>query len=109
MTVLVPRDDLSPAQAGGQEVYTIDVTGEVLKDGQLWEKYRYRFDYPGDVGLEKLPVVIDRLLRPAEYVSRIKVTDANSGAVHDVRVNDAGQIEKITIGDTFSMTLSRQR
>lgn len=80
MTLLVPRDELSPAVVGESEVYTIDVAGEVLKDGQLWEKYRYRFDYPGDVGLEKLPIVMDRLLRPAQYVSRIKVTDANTGA-----------------------------
>jgi VWFA-related protein len=80
MMVLVPRAQLSPAEAGGVEMYTIDVTGEVLKDGQLWEKYRYRFDFPGETAAEKLPVVVDRLLRPAEYVSRIKVTDANTGA-----------------------------
>jgi len=80
MTLLVPRDQLSPAEAGGAEVYTLDVAGEVLKDGQLWEKYRYRFDFPAEVEARKLPIVIDRLLRPNEYVSRIKVTDANTGA-----------------------------
>ncbi len=80
MMLLVPRAELSPAAVGESEVYTIDVSGEVLKDGQLWEKYRYRFDFPGDVQAEKLPIVIDRLLRPNEYVSRIKVTDANTGA-----------------------------
>lgn len=80
MMLLVPREQLAPAQAGESEVYTIDVAGEVLKDGELWEKYRYRFDFPGDIEAEKLPIVIDRLLRPAEYVSRIKVTDANTGA-----------------------------
>src|SRR5687767_13073284 len=80
MTLLVPRDQLSPAEAGGAEVYTLDVSGEVLKDGQLWEKYRYRFDFPAEVEAQKLPIVIDRLLRPNEYVSRIKITDANTGA-----------------------------
>jgi Ca-activated chloride channel homolog len=80
MMLLVPRSEVAPAQVGGSEVYTIDVTGEVLKDGNLWEKYRYRFDFPGDFAGEKLPIVIDRLLRPAEYLSRIKVTDANTGA-----------------------------
>ncbi|MEA2464138.1 MAG: Ca-activated chloride channel [Acidobacteriota bacterium] len=78
--LLVPRAELSPAAVGESEVYTIDVSGEVLKDGQLWEKYRYRFDFPGDVQAEKLPIVIDRLLRPNEYLSRVKVTDANTGA-----------------------------
>jgi VWFA-related protein len=80
LMLLVPRSELSPAVVGTSEVYTVDVTGEVIRDGALWEKYRYRFDFPGDVQAEKLPIVIDRLLRPAEYVSRIKVTDANTGA-----------------------------
>jgi VWFA-related protein len=80
MMLLVPRAELSAAAVGESEVYTIDVAGEVLKEGQLWEKYRYRFDFPGDVAAEKLPIVIDRLLRPNEYVARVKVTDANTGA-----------------------------
>jgi Ca-activated chloride channel family protein len=80
LMLLVPRAELSPAVAGAAEVYTIDVSGEVLRDGQLWEKYRYRFDFPAEVATEKFPIVIDRLLRPAEYVSRVKVTDANTGA-----------------------------
>ncbi len=80
MMLLVPRDQLSPAEAGGAEVYTIDVTGEVLRDGELWEKYRYRFDFPAETKVDKFPIVIDRLLRPAEYLSRVKVTDANTGA-----------------------------
>jgi Ca-activated chloride channel family protein len=80
LLLLVPRAELSPAEAGSAEVYTVDVSGEVLKDGELWEKYRYRFDFPGDIQAEKLPIVIDRLLRPNEYLSRIKVTDANTGA-----------------------------
>ncbi|HEX2061253.1 MAG TPA: GWxTD domain-containing protein, partial [Thermoanaerobaculia bacterium] len=80
MLLEVPRAQLETAEAGGAEAYTIDVTGEVLRDGKLWEKYRYRFDFPGDTQAEKLPIVIDRFLRPAEYVSRVKITDANTGA-----------------------------
>jgi Ca-activated chloride channel family protein len=87
MMVLVPRSEVTAAQVAGAEVYTIDVTGEVLKEGNLWEKYRYRFDFPGDMTGEKLPIVIDRLLRPADYVSRIKVTDANTGAETVVESN----------------------
>jgi Ca-activated chloride channel family protein len=80
LLLLVPRAELTPVEAGSAEVYTVDVTGEVLKEGELWEKYRYRFDFPGDIQADKLPIVIDRLLRPNEYLSRIKVTDANTGA-----------------------------
>ncbi|HEX7707769.1 MAG TPA: VWA domain-containing protein [Thermoanaerobaculia bacterium] len=80
MALMLPVKELSPAEVGGVEVYTIDVTGEVLRGGKLWEKYRYRFDFPGDFKGDALPIVIDRYLRPHDYVSRIKVTDANTGA-----------------------------
>ena len=80
MTVSIPRSQVMTKDVGGTKLYSIDVTGEVLRDGELYENYRYRFDFPADVKDEKLPIVIDRFLRPAEYQSRIKVSDANSGA-----------------------------
>ncbi|HEX6160279.1 MAG TPA: GWxTD domain-containing protein, partial [Thermoanaerobaculia bacterium] len=55
MTLLVPRDQLVPSVVGEGEVYTIDVVGEVLRDDRLWERYRYRFDFPGDTKGDKLP------------------------------------------------------
>jgi Ca-activated chloride channel family protein len=80
ITLLVPRSELTVKDVGGTKLYSLDVTGEVLKDDQLFENYRYRFDYPGDIKDEKVAVVIDRFLRPADYKSRIRVTDPNSGA-----------------------------
>lgn len=98
MMLLVPRAEVTPSQVSGAEVYTIDVTGEVLRDGNLWEKYRYRFDFPGDFTGDKLPVVIDRLLRPADYVSRIKVSDANTGA--QALVESSLTVPELFIPDT---------
>jgi Ca-activated chloride channel family protein len=80
LTIMVPRSQLKTTTAGTSTVYTIEVVGEVLRNEKMWEKYRYRFDYPGDIKDEKLPVVIDRILRPAEYLSRVKLTDPASGA-----------------------------
>ncbi|HUP59589.1 MAG TPA: VWA domain-containing protein [Thermoanaerobaculia bacterium] len=80
LTIFVPRAQLKTTTAGNASVYTIDVVGEVLRDEKLWEKYRYRFDFPGTMQDEKLPIVIDRMLRPATYRSRVKITDAASGA-----------------------------
>lgn len=80
LMILIPREQVTPSVVGQGEVYTIDVVGEILRDGRLWERYRYRFDFPGDTKGEKLPIVIDRLLRPADYTSRIKIVDANTGA-----------------------------
>ncbi len=80
LTVLVPRAQLKTTTAGEATVYTIEVVGEILRDEKLWEKYRYKFDFPGDITDEKLPIVIDRMLRPAQYVARLKINDAASGA-----------------------------
>jgi Ca-activated chloride channel family protein len=80
LTIFVPRAQLKTTSAGNTTVYTLDIIGEVLRDEKMWEKYRYRFDFPGDMSEEKLPVVIDRLLRPAAYQSRIKITDPATGA-----------------------------
>ena len=80
LTIMIPRAQLKTTTVGGVSVYTIDIVGEVLKGDAMWEKYRYRFDFPGDIKDEKLPIVIDRLLRPNTYRARVKITDAASNA-----------------------------
>jgi Ca-activated chloride channel family protein len=80
ITLLVPRAQLKTTAAGKTSVYTLDIVGEVLRDEKMYEKYRYRFDFPADGAEEKLPVVIDRILRPAQYLSRIKISDPATGA-----------------------------
>jgi Ca-activated chloride channel homolog len=80
LRIFVPRAQLKTTTAGASSVYTIEVVGEVLRDEKMWERYRYRFDFPGDMQDEKLPIVIDRMLRPATYKSRVKLTDPATGA-----------------------------
>ncbi|MEA2237101.1 MAG: hypothetical protein QOC81_1825 [Thermoanaerobaculia bacterium] len=77
LTILVPRSPLIVKEVGGTKVYSLDVVGEVLKDDNIFETYRYRFDYPADVKSEQIAVVIDRLLQPTEYQARIKIADLN--------------------------------
>lgn len=80
MTVVVSRDQLQVKELNGSRFYNIDLNGEVLKDGKLFENYRYRYDFPAETAPEKLAVVVERFLRPADYQARIKVIDVNSGA-----------------------------
>ena len=49
ITVFVPRDKATAKEVGGATIYSFDVTGEVLKDDQLFENFRYRFDFPADI------------------------------------------------------------
>ncbi len=80
ITATVARADATLKEVGGTTNYSFDVTGEVLKEGKLFENYRYRFDFPGDTKLEKLPLIIDRFLRPNDYTVRLKISDVHSGA-----------------------------
>jgi Ca-activated chloride channel homolog len=100
LRILVPRAQLKTTTAGTSSVYTIDVVGEVLRDEKMWERYRYRFDFPGDIQDEKLPIVIDRMLRPAAYQSRVKLTDPSTGAEivleNDLTVPELAKVEKAT-------------
>ena len=80
MSISVPTGDLVAKELDGSGFYNLDVTGEVLKDGAFFDNYRYRYNFPLDVVGETIPVVVERFLRPNEYVSRIKIVDTNSGA-----------------------------
>lgn len=80
MTILVGRDALQVKELNGANFYNVDINGEVLKDGKLFETYRYRYDFPADAVPTKLAMVVERFLRPADYQARVKVTDVNSGA-----------------------------
>jgi Ca-activated chloride channel family protein len=80
MTLQVPRSQLTLKDVNGTKLYSLDVVGEILKDDELFESYRYRFDFPGDLKSDKVAVVIDRFLRPADYKARIKLIDVHSGA-----------------------------
>ncbi|MEK6372862.1 MAG: VWA domain-containing protein [Acidobacteriota bacterium] len=94
VTILVPRSKLAISDVAGTKTYRIDVTGEVLKNEEFFEKYRYRFDFPADIKADMLPVVIDRLLPRGTFTLRVKVADAESHAEaiveKEIEVPDVG-------------------
>lgn len=102
LTILVPRSQLTAQDVAGTKLYSLDVTGEVLKEDSLFENYRYRFDYPGDLTSEKVAVVLDRFLRPADYTARIRVKDIHSGAESIVE-------KKITVPELFDTPEQRRQ
>lgn len=80
MTLTVPKSSLQIKDLEGSRFYNVDVTGEILKNEKLFENFHYRYDFPIDTPGDRISVVIERFLRPADYKARIKVLDANSGA-----------------------------
>ncbi len=64
-----------PESAGETRRFVLD--GEVLRQGELFEQFRYRFEPPARTGGETapIPLVTQRYLRPGPYRLVVKVRD----------------------------------
>lgn len=77
--VTIPRAQVVPESAPSGELYRLLIDGEVLRQEELFEKFRYRFDIPvDDIQGEYLALVLQRFLRPGDYRLIIRVSDQNS-------------------------------
>ncbi|MFI5143024.1 MAG: VWA domain-containing protein [Thermoanaerobaculales bacterium] len=72
----VPREGLSSNKVGDLEVVQLDVTGEVAREGEMADRFRYAFTFPASAS--EFPVVVERELHPGHYKLRLKVQDSNS-------------------------------
>jgi VWFA-related protein len=90
-TVLQGLVTVAPSAAakstlGGANTYNLLLNGEILQNDELFENFRYKFDFPGGPEApsgetDNLPIVFQRYLRPGEYKMVVKVEDLNSGKV----------------------------
>ncbi len=80
--VAVPTSDLAVAEIGSHRSYQLLVDGEVLRKGELFDHFRYRFAFPADQVSEQVPLVVQRYLRPGQYQLILKVEDLSSRRVY---------------------------
>ncbi len=81
--VEVPVSALDAAEIGSHRSYELMLNGEVLREGSLFENFRYKYDFPlPEVRGERLPLVFQRYLRPGTYQLVVKVEDIPSGRFH---------------------------
>lgn len=76
LQITLPRGKLGTATVGDLAVIQLDVVGEVSRDGVLADRFRYAFTLPA--GVEEIPLLLTRELRPGRYRLRLKVADTNS-------------------------------
>ncbi|MGE5236658.1 MAG: VWA domain-containing protein [Acidobacteriota bacterium] len=76
LTAEVARQGLGTTKVGDQEVIQLDVTGELSREGEMADQFRYAFTFP--VASAELPIVVERDLWPGRYKLRMKVQDSNS-------------------------------
>ena len=68
---------------GLSKSFNLLLTGEILKDGALFDNFRYQFDFPvAETASAPLPLVFQRYLRAGDYQMMIKLEDLGSGAFH---------------------------
>lgn len=99
--VRVARAAAEPAVRGAYRAYGFIVDGEVVARGELFERFRYRFDLPEaslEAGGGDLPLVIQRNLRPGTYTLIVKVEDLTSQRVfRAVREIEVPRVEPVPV------------
>lgn len=60
------------------------LTGEILRDGDLFESFHYRFEGPTPDGAEEIPLGFTRFLRPGPVELRILLEDVFTGRYSQV-------------------------
>ncbi len=80
--VAVPAAEAEASELGDYRSYNLLLDGEVLRKGELFDQFRYRFDFPAENLGEKIPLVVQRYLRPGQYQLIVKVEDLASGRAY---------------------------
>ena len=81
--VEVPVASLKVTEIGEHTSYDLMLNGEILRDGKLFENFRYKYAFPvSEVTGDLLPLVFQRYLRPGSYNLIVKVEDIASGHFH---------------------------
>ncbi|HEY4572765.1 MAG TPA: VWA domain-containing protein, partial [Thermoanaerobaculia bacterium] len=83
--VSVPATGAGQSSLGGAHTYDLLLNGELLQNGELFDSFRYKFDFPASEGTARgasLPLVFQRFLRPGDYLLIVKVEDINSGKAY---------------------------
>jgi VWFA-related protein len=74
----VPREQAGRERIEGAATasYSFLVDGEILRNDELFEHFRYRFVLPeGEVRGDRIPVIFQRFLRPGRYGLILRVED----------------------------------
>ena len=93
--ITVPKAQAVLKQIGDYRGYNLSVDGEVLRKGELFDQFRYRFDFKEDPSRTELPLVVQRYLRPGAYELVLKVADTQGQKYfrHEMQL-DVPQVEK---------------
>jgi len=72
---LVPAAALASLEVAGEVSHRLQLVGEVVRDDELFESFRYQFEIPAAASSAVVPLVFQRYLRPGELTLLVKVED----------------------------------
>ena len=75
----VPSNEAPGRRFDDRLFHNFDVAGEVIRDGRLFESFRYRFEGETPEGAEAIPLGFTRYLRPGPLTLRLLLQDVFSG------------------------------
>jgi VWFA-related protein len=74
--ITLPSADLGRSSIGEVEVIQLDLIGEISRDLEMVDRFRYLYSVPAagdEIGLD-----LERWIRPGDYLLRLKLEDAHS-------------------------------
>ena len=80
----VPRAQAVESEYADYRSYNFQLTGEVLRDGRLFDRFRYKFGFPADRAGDELPMAFQRYLRPGLYTLILRLDDLGSDRVYRI-------------------------
>jgi VWFA-related protein len=75
VVVDVPLEQAPGRRFDGKLFHDFQLAGEIVRDGELFESFRYRFEGPTPEGAVSIPLGLTRYLRPGPATLRILVED----------------------------------
>ena len=100
LLLTVPRDKAVLATTGPYQSYNFLVDGEVLRQGELFESFRYKFNVPVTAQQEpgdQIPLALERNLRAGSYTWIVKLQDLNGNTFYQLR--EEVDVPNVSIAD----------
>ncbi len=108
----IPAAAATVGELGSLRVYNFLIDGEVLRQGELFDHFRYRFALPAkEITGDQLPLILQRYLRPGDYTLILKAEDIHSGRAFRIerplRVPKINQVKPPPVVAVGSTTAER--
>ena len=90
----IDRTELAEAQFSSYRSYNLLVVGEVLREGKLFDHFRYSYNHPLEtLSSETVPLIFERNLRPGGYTVILRLEDVNGKRFS--RIEQALEVPKV--------------